>query len=80
MRFVYVLLISLHPPSFRRRFAQEMLLIFDEAANSWGAGALVASIAALHGCGSVFIQQSRANRVAGNEPSACTLPPPSFTQ
>jgi hypothetical protein len=39
MRFVDVLLISLHPPSFRRRFAQEMLWIFEEAANSWGAGA-----------------------------------------
>jgi hypothetical protein len=40
MRFLYALLISLHPPSFRKRFAQEMLLIFDEAANLWGAGSL----------------------------------------
>ena len=40
MRFVYVLLIGLHPPSFRRRFSQEMLCIFEEAANSWGAGSL----------------------------------------
>jgi hypothetical protein len=40
MRFVYLLLISLHPPWFRRRFAQEMLWIFEEAANSWGAGTL----------------------------------------
>jgi hypothetical protein len=41
MRFVYALLISLHPPSFSERFAQEMLWIFDEAANSWGAGSLL---------------------------------------
>jgi hypothetical protein len=41
MRFLYALLISLHPPSFRKRFAQEMLWIFDEAANSWGAGSLL---------------------------------------
>jgi hypothetical protein len=40
MRFLYALLISLHPSSFRKRFAQEMLLIFDEAANLWGAGSL----------------------------------------
>lgn len=40
MRFVYVLLISLHPPSFRRRFSQEMFWIFEEAANSWGASSL----------------------------------------
>ena len=40
MRFFYALLISLHPPSFRERFAEEMLWIFDEAANSWGAGSL----------------------------------------
>jgi hypothetical protein len=40
MRFLYALLISLHPPCFRKRFAQEMLWIFDEAANLWGAGSL----------------------------------------
>jgi hypothetical protein len=40
MRFLYALLISLHPLSFRKRFAQEMLLIFDEAASSWGASSL----------------------------------------
>ena len=40
MGFLYALLIRLHPSSFRRRFAQEMTLIFDEAANSWGAGSL----------------------------------------
>jgi hypothetical protein len=40
MRPLYALLISLHPSSFRKRFAQEMSLIFDEAANSWGAGSL----------------------------------------
>jgi hypothetical protein len=36
MRFVYAILIHLHPPSFRKRFAEEMSWIFDEAANSWG--------------------------------------------
>jgi hypothetical protein len=41
MRFLYALLIGLHPPSFRKRFAQEMLWIFEEAANSWGACALL---------------------------------------
>jgi hypothetical protein len=41
MRFLYALLISLHPPSFRERFAQEMLWIFEEAASSWGAGSLL---------------------------------------
>jgi hypothetical protein len=40
-RFLYALLIRLHPPSFRKRFAQEMLWIFDEAANSWGAASLL---------------------------------------
>jgi hypothetical protein len=40
MRFLYALLVGLHPSSFRKRFAQEMLLIFEEAANSWGAGSL----------------------------------------
>jgi hypothetical protein len=40
MRHLYALLISLHPSSFRKRFAPEMLLIFDEAANSRGAGSL----------------------------------------
>jgi len=41
MRLLYALLISLHPPSFRKRFAPEMLWIFDEAAISWGAGSLL---------------------------------------
>lgn len=36
MRLLYALLISLHPPSFRKRFAPEMLLIFDESAPVWG--------------------------------------------
>ncbi len=40
MRRLYALLISLHPSSFRRRFTQEMSLIFEEAANSWGACSL----------------------------------------
>lgn len=40
MRHLYALLIGLHPSSFRKRFAQEMALIFDEAAGAWGAGSL----------------------------------------
>jgi hypothetical protein len=40
MRFFYAFIIRLHPPSFRNRFAQEMLWIFEEAADSWGAASL----------------------------------------
>ena len=40
MRFLYALFISLHPPSFRERFAQEMLWIFEESANMGDAGSL----------------------------------------
>jgi hypothetical protein len=39
-------------------------VIVDPAEN------MVASIAALHGCGSVFIQRSKSKRVAGTHPSA----------
>jgi hypothetical protein len=31
MMFIYRLLLQLHPVRFRRRFAEEMLLMFDEA-------------------------------------------------
>jgi len=41
MRFFYALLIRLHPPSFRKRFADEILWIYDEAANSLGVRALI---------------------------------------
>jgi hypothetical protein len=41
MHPLYALLIRLHPLAFRNRFAPEMLLVFEEAANSWGAGALI---------------------------------------
>ena len=41
IRVLYSLLIRLHPPVFRERFAQEMLSIFDEAENAWGAGSLL---------------------------------------
>lgn len=37
----YELLIWLHPPAFRKRFAPEMLWIFEEAENAWGAGSLL---------------------------------------
>jgi hypothetical protein len=32
IRILYLSLLRLHPPSFRERFAEEMLWIFDEAA------------------------------------------------
>jgi hypothetical protein len=41
MRACYRCLLQLHPPAFRRQFAGEMLWIFDEAAESQGACALV---------------------------------------
>jgi hypothetical protein len=41
MRFLYTLIIRLHPPYFRKRFAQEMFLIFDEGAESWGTASLL---------------------------------------
>ena len=41
IRKVYQYLVWLHPPAFRRRFEEEMLWIFDEAADAWGAPALI---------------------------------------
>ena len=41
IRALYRLLIRLHPPAFRERFAQEMLWIFEEAENVWGGGSLL---------------------------------------
>ena len=35
-RSLYRLLLNLHPPAFRERFAAEMLWIFDEAAATQG--------------------------------------------
>ena len=35
-RSLYRLLLYLHPPSFRQRFAEDMLWIFDEAAETQG--------------------------------------------
>jgi hypothetical protein len=42
MRGLYRCLLCLHPAAFRRRFAEEMLWIFDEAAGTWGAMSLLA--------------------------------------
>jgi hypothetical protein len=36
-RLLYRFLLWLHPPAFRQRFADEMLWIFDESANTAGA-------------------------------------------
>jgi len=41
-RALYRLLLKLHPPAFRERFAEEMLWIFDEAAATQGAARLFA--------------------------------------
>jgi hypothetical protein len=40
MRTFYRCLLWLHPPSFRRQFGDEMLWIFDQAANTQGALAI----------------------------------------
>ena len=41
-RFLYRLLLGCHPPSFQRRFADEMLWIFDETAGRLGSWQLLA--------------------------------------
>jgi len=40
-RYLYRALLSLHPPDFRREFADEMLWIFDQAAPQGGPGGLI---------------------------------------
>jgi len=40
-RRLYRFLLWLHPPAFRLRFEQEMLCIFDEAVDAWGASSLI---------------------------------------
>jgi hypothetical protein len=40
VRGLYRGLIWLHPAAFRLRFEEEMLWIFDEAANAWGTASL----------------------------------------
>jgi len=44
IRGLYRCLVQLHPSAFRSQFGQEMLLIFDEAADSWGTAALLIDI------------------------------------
>ena len=41
IRKAYECLVWLHPPAFRRRFGEEMLCIFDEAADAWGTATLI---------------------------------------
>jgi hypothetical protein len=41
MRGVYRCLVWLHPAAFRQRFGEEMLWIFDEAADTCGATSLI---------------------------------------
>lgn len=41
MRHFYGFLIRLHPAEFRERFGEEMELVFEEAAHSWGVAALL---------------------------------------
>ena len=40
-RWVYRVLLRLHPDSFRARFGGEMLLVFDEAVEGYGGWWLV---------------------------------------
>ncbi len=40
IRGLYRCLVWLHPAAFRLRFQEEMLWIFDEAANAWGTASL----------------------------------------
>ena len=40
IRGLYRCVLRLHPPAFRLQFAGEMLWIFDEAADAWGAASL----------------------------------------
>lgn len=41
VRSLYRCLVWLHPAAFRLRFEEEILWIFDEAADGWGAASLV---------------------------------------
>lgn len=50
-RFLYVCLLRLHPQRFRQRFAEEMLWIFDQAADSRSVTRLFAD-ALYRSCGS----------------------------
>lgn len=45
IRGLYRCLIQLHPRSFRLRFQEELLDVFDQAEHEWGACSLVADIA-----------------------------------
>jgi hypothetical protein len=45
MRRVYRGLLWLHPATFRQQFEEEMLWIFDEAADAWGTASLFADAA-----------------------------------
>ena len=40
-RSLYRYLVRLHPASFRVRFEEEMLWVFDEAVDTWGSASLV---------------------------------------
>ena len=42
-RNLYRRLVRLHPRAFRLRFEEEMIWIFDEAAETWGVGSLIAN-------------------------------------
>jgi len=46
IRDLYRWLVRSHPAAFRQRFEEEMLWIFDEAADSWGIASLLADAGA----------------------------------
>ena len=45
VRSLYLCLVSLHPAGFRQRFAEEMLWIFDQSAETEGLALLIADAA-----------------------------------
>jgi hypothetical protein len=45
MRTLYRCFLRLHPASFRVRFQEELLGVFDEAEPDWGARSLVSDLA-----------------------------------
>ena len=69
VRKLYTGLLLMHPPVFRRRFAAEMLCIFDEAALSTGAFNLI--VDAVASLGRQWILRSESWKLAAAIIGAC---------
>ena len=69
VRMVYAGLLLMHPPAFRRRFMEEMLYIFDEAARSTSAIPLLCD--ALVSLARQWILRSGAWKLAAAVVGAC---------